>query len=100
MLDQETDPKSQFLDPETVIMYQFLGQETNIMGEGDFMSQLVTQYFQFSEYDDHFKAIRFFCRERTEIVWLEGPPEVQKYFSFCHPGIIVQYFLLLSRNFK
>ena len=24
----------------------------------------------------------------------------KKYFSFCHPGIIVQYFLLLSRNFK
>ena len=24
----------------------------------------------------------------------------KEYFSFCHPGIIVQYFLLLSRNFK
>ena len=24
----------------------------------------------------------------------------KKYFSFCHPGIIVQYFLLLSRNFE
>ena len=24
----------------------------------------------------------------------------KKYFSFCHPSIIVQYFLLLSRNFK
>ena len=24
----------------------------------------------------------------------------KKHFSFCHPGIIVQYFLLLSRNFE
>ena len=24
----------------------------------------------------------------------------KKYFAFCHPGIIVQHFLLLSRNFK
>ena len=29
-----------------------------------------------------------------------GPQRCKKYFPFCHLGIIVQYFLLLSRNFK
>ena len=45
-----------------------------------------------------------------KIVWPHDPTNLtivqcggqrcKKYFSFCHPGIIVQYFLLLSRNFK
>ena len=31
---------------------------------------------------------------------LSAVQRCKKYLSFCHPGIIVQYFLLLSRNFK
>ena len=36
-LDPETVIMDQFLDPETDKMYQFLDPETDIMGKGNFM---------------------------------------------------------------
>ena len=47
--DQEADPYHQFLDPEnnvSDIMDQFLGSETDILGEGIIMFKEVLNVFQ------------------------------------------------------